>query len=149
MSQESNNILNSVLIDMARSFLQYVSESSPWVGVDAAAIEEQFSVLAVRQRQDVSDIVALLTDREHPVDLGTYPTEYTDQQFLALGAVFQNLRLSQQKVCASIAEGLNQLKSTDDASASELLETIDIRQKELAKSLLDLEQDLCKVSSNV
>lgn len=141
MSQQTESVLNSVLIDMARSFLQYMSEASPWVGEQALSIGEQVSVLALRQRQDVSDISELLNDREFFVDFGTYPTEYTDQQFLALEAVFNNLRSSQDLVCSSIAEGLRAI-GDQDAAATQLLNAIDVRQKEVAHALKELQREL-------
>lgn len=142
MSQQSESVLNSVLIDMSRSFLQYMAEASPWVGEQATAIGEQVSVIAVRQRQDVADIVTLLNDREYPLDFGTYPTEYTDQQFLGLGAVFNNLRSSQDAVCASIAAGLASVQAEGDEEARQLLSVIEIRQKEVVHALKELQLEL-------
>lgn len=142
MSQQSESVLNSVLIDMSRSFLQYMAEASPWVGEQATAIGEQVSVIAARQRQDVTDIVALLNDREHPLDFGTYPTEYTDQQFLGLGAVFNNLRSSQDAICASIANGLSAIQGSGDEQAVQLLSVIEIRQKEVVHALKELQREL-------
>lgn len=141
MSQQPESVLNSVLIDMARSFLQYISEASPWVGEQALSIGEQVSVLATRQRQDVSDIVALLTDREFFIDLGAYPTEYTDQQFLSLESLFNNLRASQDLVCESIANGQEAIGTTDEA-ATALLSAVDVRQKEVAHALKELQREL-------
>ena len=142
MSQQSESVLNSVLIDMSRSFLQYMAEASPWVGEQATAIGEQVSVIAARQRQDVTDIVTLLNDREHPLDFGTYPTEYTDQQFLGLGAVFNNLRSSQDAICASISNGLSAIQDSGDEQAAELLSVIEIRQKEVVHALKELQREL-------
>lgn len=140
MSQQSETLLNSVLIKMVRSFLQYMSEASPWVGEQAQSIGEQVAVLAVRQRQDATLIAELLTDREYFVQFGAYPTEYTDQQFLALEAVFSNLRASQDQVCAAISEALTQLPADDAASG--ILSTIEVRQKELAHALKELQREL-------
>lgn len=141
MSQQPESVLNSVLIDTARSFLQYMSEASPWVGEQALSIGEQVSVLAARQRQDVSDIVSLLTSREFPIDFGAYPTEYTDQQFLSLESLFHNLRASQDLVCSSISSGLQAI-GTDDEAATALLSAIDVRQKEVAHALKELQREL-------
>ena len=100
MTQQTDLALNGVLIDMARSFLQYVAESWPWVTSDGQSVENQVLVIAERQRQDVADIAALLNDREHFIDFGTFPTEYTDLQFLALGALFAPIHNSQAIVLA-------------------------------------------------
>lgn len=142
MSQQTDTLLNSVLIKMARSFLQYMSEASPWVGETAQSIGEQVAVLAVRQRQDAALIADLLADREYFVDFGVYPTEYTDQQFLALEAVFSNLRSSQDQVCEAISTTHAEVSSAGDTQAADVLGTVDVRQKELAHALKELQREL-------
>ena len=142
MSQQTETLLNSVLIKMARSFLQYMSEASPWIGEQAQSIGEQVAVLAVRQRQDAALIADLLADREYFVDFGVYPTEYTDQQFLALEAVFSNLRSSQDQVCDAISTIHAEVSTAGDTQAADVLSTIDVRQKELAHALKELQREL-------
>ncbi len=141
MSQ-SNDILNGVLVTMARSFLQYVAESFPWVRSDNESVGEQVLILAERQRQDVADIAELLIDREHFIDFGTFPTEYTDQQFLALGALFSGLQGSQDAVCAAISDSFNQLRVLGDESATSLIQAIEVRQKEAGHALSELSREL-------
>ena len=92
--QDNELLLNNVLIQMARSFLQYVAESSPWVSYDTASLESQVLVLAARQRQDVAELATLLTSREHFIDFGSFPTEYTDQQFLSLQSIIGRIEAS-------------------------------------------------------
>ena len=130
MSQQSESVLNSVLIDMSRSFLQYIAECWPWVDVveHAQSVERQVMVIAARQRQDVADIASLLTSREHVIDFGTFPTDYTDLQFLALDGVFDNLNRSQEldrlplELQASISARLQQAIELLDASAQQAVE---------------------------
>jgi transcriptional regulatory protein LevR len=122
--QDNEILLNGVLIQMARSFLQYVSESSPWVANNAATDESQVIVLAARQRQDVTEIAALLEQREHFIDFGTFPTEYTDQQFLSLQSVMGGLKRSHESVCNRISNSVVSLRTAGDAEAADLLSTI-------------------------
>lgn len=142
MSQQAESALNNVLIGMARSFLQYVAEGWPWVSSEAQAIEDQVLVIAQRQRQDVADIANFLTEREHYIDFGSFPTEYTDLQFLALGALFDKLHNSQALVIASIESAVNELNAEGDTAAVQLLKAVEIRQKEAAAALKDLQQQL-------
>jgi hypothetical protein len=142
MSQQSESVLNSVLIDMARSFLQYVAEAWPWVSTQDHSVEEQFNAIAARQRQDVADIVSLLTVREHFIDFGSFPTEYTDLQFVALEALFDSLHGSQQIVCDSITSALSELSKDDDEEAVLLLTAIKTRQAEAAAALKELQEQL-------
>ncbi|MCP4787991.1 MAG: hypothetical protein GY903_07585 [Fuerstiella sp.] len=147
MSQQTESVLNNVLIDMARSFLQYVAEAWPWVSTQDQSVEEQVNAIAARQRQDVADIVSLLTEREHFIDFGSFPTEYTDLQFLALEAMFDSLHSSQTTVCDSIASALSQLRDGGDEDAVNLLTAIEIRQKEAATSLKDVQNELATPSA--
>ena len=142
MTQLTESVLNNVLIDMACSFMQYVSESSPWVSVTEQRVGEQFLVIAARQRQDVADIAKLLTEREQRVDLGSFPTEYTDLQFLALDRMFEMLRSSHDLVLASIASGMKAVQEAGDEEAVQLLAAVQVRQKEAANALKELQQEL-------
>ena len=127
---------------MACSFMQYVSESSPWVSVTEQRVGEQFLVIAARQRQDVADIAKLLTEREQRVDFGSFPTEYTDLQFLALDRMFEMLRYSHDLVLASIASGMKAVQEAGDEEAVKLLAAVQVRQKEAAHALKELQQEL-------
>jgi len=142
MSQQSESVLNNVLIDMACSFLQYVAEAWPWVSTQDHSVEEQVNAIAARQRQDVAEIVALLTAREQFIDFGSFPTEYTDLQFIALEALFDSLHGSQQIVCDSIASALSQLRDGSDEEAVNLLTAIETRQTEAATALKEVQEQL-------
>lgn len=138
----SNDILNSVLITMARSFLQYVAESFPWVSREDQSVGEQVEVIALRQRQDVGELAELLTSREYFVDFGTFPTEYTDMQFLALGAMFEGLHASQSAVTAAVSDAISELQSSGDEQGLSLLQAIEVRQKEAAHALKEIGRDV-------
>ena len=141
MSDQTDSVLNGVLIDMARSFLQYVAEGWPWVSAGGQSVEDQVLAIASRQRQDVADIAAVLTEREHFIDFGSFPTEYTDVQFLALESLFDWLHNSQASVLAGIAAAIRDVGSADD-EAVELLTAIQTRQQEAASALKELQEQL-------
>lgn len=136
--QKTNQLLNSVLISMSRSFLQYVSESSPWVRGDAASVGREVEVLAARQRQDVAAIAQFLDQRESFVDFGSFPTEYTDLQFLALNSLLAGLLRSQRGNCENLQRALLNEAITDDAEAERLLTQVLGHEQDLLKSLGDL-----------
>jgi hypothetical protein len=148
MSQQTETVLNNVLIDMARSFLQFLSEAWPWVSTQDHSAEEQVNTIAARQRQDVADIVSLLTAREHFIDFGSFPTEYTDLQFIALEAMFDSLHSSQATICDSIASALLQLREGGDEEAVDLLTAIETRQKEAVTALKDVQEQLATTSAD-
>lgn len=145
--QDNEILLNGVLIQMARSFLQYVSECSPWVSVDAASDESQINVLAARQRQDVADIAALLDSREHHIDFGTFPTEYTDQQFLSLSSVMGGLKRSHESVCNRIGNAVVSLRTSGDSEASDLLSTVESHERDILRAMNEIEKTLAAHSS--
>ncbi|MEZ6133224.1 MAG: hypothetical protein R3C59_31540 [Planctomycetaceae bacterium] len=149
MSTLSNSALNRVLIDLGRSFLQYISDAWPWVDPQAQSVQDQVMVISARQRQDVADIVALLNDREQHIDFGTFPTEYTDLQFLALDSIFDMLHKSQSIVCGSIAQGISEATAASDSEAVDLLMAVQIRQNEASASLKELHAELTKKSAPV
>ncbi len=140
--QDNEILLNGVLIQMARSFLQYVSECSLWVAADAASDEAQILVLAARQRQDVADIVALLNAREHHIDFGSFPTEYTDQQFLSLQSVMSGLKRSHESVCNRIAAAVVSLRTAGDSEAAELLATVESHERDILRGMREIEKTL-------
>ena len=145
--QDNEILLNNVLIDMAHSFLQYVAECWPWVRSEGHSVEEQVRVLAARQRQDVSDIVDLLTEREHYIDFGSFPTEYTDLQFLSLLGMMNLLITSQRAVCGRIATAVISLNAAGDSEGADLLKAVEVRQKESVVALEELKQELSRLAS--
>ncbi len=136
--QKNNQLLNSLLIQMCRSFLQYVSESSPWVRIEAASVGREVEVLAARQRQDVAAIAQLLDSRECFVDFGSFPTEYTDLQFIALNSMTAGLVRSQKCNCESLSRGLQTVQASSDAEATALLTDVLAHEQDLLKALEEL-----------
>ena len=140
--QDNEILLNNTLIQMSCSFLQYVSESWPWVRLEASSIEEQVRVLAARQRQDVGEIVSLLSAREYHIDFGSFPTEYTDQQFLGLNVLIGRLKHSQKLICDRIDGARISLESAGDAEGAEVLRIVSLHEADVMKALADIEREL-------
>ena len=148
MTCQGNEILlNGVLIQIGRSFLQYVSECSLWVAADAASDEAQINVLAARQRQDVADIAALLNAREHYIDFGSFPTEYTDQQFLSLSSVMGGLKRSHESVCHRIGIAVVSLRTAGDSEAADLLSTVESHERDILRAMGEIEKTLASHSA--
>jgi hypothetical protein len=145
--QDNEILLNNTLIQMSCSFLQYVSESWPWVRLEATSIEEQVRVLAARQRQDVGEIVSLLTAREYHIDFGSFPTEYTDQQFLGLNVLIGRLKHSQKLICDRISSAVISLETAGDAEATEVMRVVGQYEADILKALGEIEQELRPVTA--
>jgi len=134
--------INTALIGLSRSFLQYVAESWPWVDADDRSIEEQLQVLAARQRQDVGDLVELLMDRDWAIDFGTYPTEYTDLHFISLTSLFEWLSTGQSQIADLLKSTQQELQEAGDGEAAGIVETVALRQNDLAQAMKELQQEL-------
>lgn len=145
--QDNEILLNNTLILMSCSFLQYVSESWPWVRFEATSIEEQVRVLAARQRQDVGEIVSLLSAREYHIDFGSFPTEYTDQQFLGLNVLIGRLKQSQKLICDRVSSSSVSLQTAGDAEGSEVLRIVGQHEADILKALGEIEQELKPVAA--
>jgi hypothetical protein len=139
---QNESVLNGPLIDMARGFLQYVSESWPWVEDTRQAIGHEVEVLAARQRQDVGDIAAELNRREWAIDFGAFPTEYTDLHFISLSAMLKWLLHSQTVICDNLASAETKLRQNGDAAGASLLAAVTVRQQDITKGLQDIQKQL-------
>ncbi len=138
----TNSTINTVLISLSRSFLQYVAESWPWVDASVLRVEEQVRDLAASQRKDVAALVHVLTERDCHIDLGAYPTEYTDLHFISLSTLLEWLLSGQTQVIDRLRAAADYLKEADDRIAGELLEAIANRQSNVTSRLKQLQQEL-------
>ena len=138
----NNRLLNSVLINLSRSFLQYLSESSPWVRGESAAAGQSLELLAADQRRDVRELAEFLDAREWSVDFGSFPTEYTDLQFLSLTSLMAGLIHSQEGQVATISEASRTLSGSGDAEASAILDAAGSREQQILEALRRLSAQL-------
>lgn len=140
--QANEKLLNSVLINLSRSFLQYLSESSPWIRGELAAVGGELETLAAAQRDDVRALAELLDAREIAVDFGSFPTEYTDLQFLALQSLMAGLIHSQEGEMASLAEAQQSLADAGDADAAAVVSAVSSSEERILQSLRDLNKKI-------
>ncbi|MFM7056998.1 MAG: hypothetical protein ACKO2P_08760 [Planctomycetota bacterium] len=140
--QANDRLLNSVLINLSRSFLQYLSESSPWVREETAAAGRSIEQLAANQRDNVRELAEFLDAREWAVDFGSFPTEYTDLQFLSLTSLMAGLIHSQEGQLAALAEASQTLSRAADSDAATLLNQIRSREEHILTSLRQLNAQL-------
>lgn len=136
------SIINEALISLSRSFLQYVSESWPWVDAEDQGIADQVQTLAARQRQDVGDLVQLLIQRDWAIDFGTFPTEYTDLHFISLSTMLTWLQNGQSRIADRMASAVQTLREASDDEAVGLLEAVAMRQADLGTAMKELQQEL-------
>ena len=71
----NNTDLKQLLVNLGRSFLQYVGQCWPWTDVDAQAERETISSLVARQQAHIASLTDLLDRRDGSVDSGSFPME--------------------------------------------------------------------------
>jgi hypothetical protein len=126
-----NAKLNDLVIDLGRSLLQYAAEGSAW-STDAAS-HRRLADWSAAQQRDVGRMVELLVVRGWPVDFGTYPTDFTDLQFLSLRYFLPKLLTSQQQLVAELDESVH--TCVDDAEAVALLREICEEERRIATEM--------------
>ncbi len=95
-----DEVLNRVLVCLARNLVQYINESYPWT--EEQEDEQQvLQQIVSRQNQSIAKLVALLEAREATVDFGVYP-DYTDYNYVALDSVLDRLVAAEKGLIAEI-----------------------------------------------
>jgi hypothetical protein len=137
-----NSILSDLLVEQSRCLLQYVGECWPWMSGDDA---ERCSIdeLVIRQQQGVGRLATLLDNRRQTIDFGTYPTEYTDLQYLAFSHLLGLLIKNQQALVNVFQHAATD--SADDAQAATVIEEIHSAERD---NLSHLQEIAAKQASN-
>lgn len=130
--------LNDVLIAMDRSLLQYAGEAWPWTPSTDDDVREQLLALVRQQQSQIARLADLLSRRVDYFDAGTYPTDYTDLQYLSLAYLLNRLIRDQE----AVADKLNSAARScgDDAEACELLSQLETGVAQTIQSLRELSQ---------
>ena len=114
--------LNDLLIQIGRSFLQYVDESWPWASSSEEQTRQTLEELAANQRDTVATLARLLNESGEYIDFGTYPTSYTSLHYVDVDFLLDQLVQNQEsivKACKSASEAL-----ASDPMSSDLVRDI-------------------------
>lgn len=125
--------LNSLLVELNRSLLQYLYECSPYVPGDK---EQTLRELAESQQLDVAVLCDVLTERQFPIELGAYPTEYTASQYNSLSSLAGPLMESQEIAIQHLGEVAE--ACSDDAFLSQVLAQLKQNEDTILQRLGDL-----------
>ena len=129
----SNAKLNDMVINIGRSLLQYLNESWLWSeNPDATAT---IKTMAARQKEHSVALVDLLESLGHDVDLGTYPTEYTDLHYLALDYIAGQLVGNQESIVASL-KSIHRTAIPDNGG--DLIDRIQAGEQKILEALREL-----------
>lgn len=111
--------LNSMLILLRCSLVQYLAECWPWSSRDAVSARQAVLGAAAEQTLQVELLAELLTERGRPIDPGTYPEEFTDWNFVSLKFLWPRMLEDQEFVVAELAEAAHEC--VDDRQGARLL----------------------------
>ena len=136
-STNTDRILNRLAINLGGSLLQYLGEASPWSDPEVATEkEEAIRKLIVQQSAMVDQILDLLTDRRCLIESGTYPTEFSDLQYLSLDFLLTRTVENAELHADVIAK--SQAQFTDDETAFALVEKLLAGQRSILAGLQEL-----------
>lgn len=128
-----NARLNSFVVSIGHSLLQYADESWPWTASAEAEIQAVLRRLAALQRQEVETLVEVLDQRGWTIDFGTYPTDYTDLQYLSLDYLLSGITSGERAILADLDEAAH--ACVDDSAADEVLKEVLATQRKIVERL--------------
>jgi hypothetical protein len=134
MSATSTTALNDGLILLYRSLVQYAAECWPWS--NAAELETAVRGIAAEQMDSIEQINQLLVQRGEYVELGAYPTEYTDLHYVSLKYLLRQMSRNQHDVIAGLQAACS--AATDDTEAAALLKSVCTQAEKHLRTLQDL-----------
>ena len=130
---QHNSQLNTFVIAIGRSLLQYADECWPWASVSEAEAQSALHRLAALQRQEVAALSELLDQRGQVIDFGGYPTEYTDLHFVSLDFFLSRILSGEQGVVAELDEAVH--ACIDDPAAVDVLKEVLTTERKIVERL--------------
>lgn len=133
MDHSATQLVNSLLVDVHRSLLQYAAEASSWTSAADAETLERLLALSTEQRQSVAEMVIFLQQRKQRIDFGVYPNEYTSLHFVALSYLLDRVKDSQQELVSELTASVEQFAG--DQAAQELVTGVLQREQQILQGL--------------
>jgi hypothetical protein len=126
--------VNDLLVNIARSLLQYAGEAWPWSSAaDGLELRAMVRRLGQVQQQSVRDLANLLDGEGHAVDFGVYPDEYTSLHYVSLRYLIEQLVASERSLVADCQKLARDLEP--GSPAAELLAEVGRREETILAEL--------------
>jgi len=113
-----NNVdetLNSILIQVYRSLLQYAGECWPWAAAGDTAVDQAVRTIAEEELTLAGRIFAHLDARGWPIDLGGYP-DNSSLHYVSLTFLLQRLVADHQRLVTELNTAASGLSADLDAA---------------------------------
>lgn len=127
----TNVQLNDLLINLGRSFLQYVGESWPWTQEYSDDAQSVIDGLVRRQQADAARLADFILARNGTVEPGSYPLDYADMHYVALDYLLSQLVESEQALVNDF-EAVLENAVNDEAAAALLRDILQNERENLA-----------------
>mgnify|MGYP001217725697 CR=1 FL=1 len=112
-----DNALNSVLGALSSSLVQYTGECGPWTPGEDDAELAALDLFRRRQQLQIARLVSLLGDHGATIEMGRFPSEYTDLHFVSLENLYPRMIANQQDIVETIRKAGSPCHP-DEAAAS-------------------------------
>lgn len=133
-----NDELNQLVVSLGRSLLQYVGECWPWTRNSAEAERAALHTLIQRQQQCCAALIEMLSSRNASIDMGAYPTDYTDLHYVSLDFLLSQLIANERVLIGELEQALADSIAVRDNEAHELVEQLLGLERENLAALEDL-----------
>jgi hypothetical protein len=131
----SQDRLNDSYRTLRTSLLQYVAENSPWTPYADEASVKKLQTIVARQNEQIQRLADFIVNRQGYLPGGSYPSDFTDMQYLSLAYLLKKLIPDQQRVLETLES--NRKNISNDAGASDMLSQLEVG---VAENLQDLKE---------
>jgi len=113
-----------------RSFLQYVTQATPWAAAEDRGLVDKLHSLAHEEMQALRELAEWLDARQVALPyLGAFPTTFTHYNFVAIRKLMKPLIDEQKKELADLEADV--LAISDDAARAPLRKLVELNRQHL------------------
>ncbi|GAB4144920.1 MAG: hypothetical protein Tsb009_16850 [Planctomycetaceae bacterium] len=141
---DPNGLINRLAIDLGHSLLQYLGEAWPWSDANHREEHSKIDELVARQSELVDRLLNLLQDRDWAIESGTYPTEFTDLQYLSLEFLLDRTIENAELHVELLEDCRSYFAASPDEQAAALVEDVLSEQKKIVAELKELAASIQK-----
>lgn len=135
---DSNARINALLVRLNRSLVQYVHEADAYANDATQGLLDLVESISARQREDVARLVAFLDERNHPINFGAFPVDFTSLHYVAVSYLLTRLIAAQQELVDTFEKAAAEL--SDDPAGAAILSEIAQAERSALEKLRDAKQ---------
>lgn len=117
MSNETNAILNQVIVLLNRSLAAYLADAVPWMGRAGAEVGESLTAMVKDQQQSADRLAEFVLDNGGDVAAGEFPMSFTALHDLSIEFCLKKLLQTQQEAVQYLQQAVAALERAPMAKA--------------------------------